>query len=89
MYERGQLFVHEIFGKDTSVLRQKHRLNQYYQELMRLAESRSCVDPDLLATVFDTYMQFSQQNLEELTENISYFSLKASELDNAIQKACQ
>ena len=89
MYERWQLFVYDILGKDSSVLRQKHRLNQYYQELMRLAESRSCVEPELLADIFETYMHFSQQSNEELSESISYFSIKATEFDNAIQQACQ
>lgn len=89
MYERGQVFVYEIFGKDTSTLRQKHRLEQYYQELVRVAESRSCVSPDILSDVLETSITFSQMPLEELTDNIAYFSLKASELDMAIQESCQ
>lgn len=89
MYERGQVFVYDIFGKDSSILRQKHRLNQYYQELMRLAESRSCVSPELLGSIFDTYMRFSQESIEDLNESISYFSVKANEFDIAIQQACQ
>ena len=88
MYERGQVFVYEIFGKDTSVLRQKHRLEQYYQELVRIAESRSCVSPDLLSEVLETSIAFSQTSLEELSDTIAYFSLKASELDVAIQESC-
>lgn len=89
MYERGQVFVYEIFGKDTSVLRQKHRLEQYYEELVRIAESRSCVSPDILSDVLETSIAFSKMPLEELAENISYFSLKASELDIAIQESCK
>jgi hypothetical protein len=89
MYERGQVFVYDIFGKDSSILRQKHRLNQYYQELMRLAESRSCVNPALLGSIFETYMRFSQESIEDLNESISYFSVKANEFDIAIQQACQ
>lgn len=89
MYERGQVFVYEIFGKDTSVLRQKHRLEQYYEELVRIAESRSCVSPDILGDVLETSIAFSKMPLEELAENISYFSLKASELDIAIQESCK
>jgi hypothetical protein len=88
MYERGQVFVYDIFGKDSSVLRQKHRLNQYYQELMRLAESRSCVWPELLSNIFETYMNFSQSTIQELDESISYFSAKANELDLSIQESC-
>jgi len=88
MYERGQVFVYDIFGKDSSVLRQKHRLNQYYQELMRLAESRPCVWPELLSNVFETYMKFSQSTIQELDESISYFSAKANEIDLSIQESC-
>lgn len=81
--------MYDIFGKDSSTLRQKHRLTQYYQELMRLAESRSCVSPELLGSIFDTYMRFSQESIEDLNESISYFSVKANEFDIAIQQACQ
>jgi hypothetical protein len=89
MYERSQVFVYEIFGKDTSVLRQKHRLDQYYQELIRVAESRECVAPSILSDVLETYMLFSRMPLDELSDNISYFSLKASELDVSIQESCR
>lgn len=89
MYERGQVFVYEIFGKDTSVLRQKHRLEQYYEELVRVAESRSCVSPDILSEVLSTSISFSKMSLEELTEKIAYFSLKATELDVEIQESCK
>lgn len=89
MYERGQVFVYEIFGKDTSVLRQKHRLEQYYEELVRVAESRTCVSPDILSDVLETSMVFLHMPLEELADNISYFQLKASELDIAIQDSCK
>ncbi len=89
MYERGQVFVYEIFGKDTSVLRQKHKLEQYYQELVRVAESRPCVSPDILSDVLETSITFSRMPLEELANNIAYFSSKASELDIAIQDSCK
>lgn len=89
MYERGQVFVYEIFGKDTSVLRQKHRLEQYYQELVRIAESRTCVSPEILSDVLETSIAFSTMPLEQLADEISYFSLKASELDVAIQDSCK
>jgi len=89
MYERWQVFVYEIFGKDTSVLRQKHRLEQYYQELVRIAESRTCVSPDILSDVLATSISFSKMPLEELANEISYFSSKATELDVAIQESCK
>jgi len=89
MYERGQLFVYNIFGKDTSILRDKHRLNQYYQEIIREAESRTCVGPDLLTDIFETYTRFSQATNDELADDMSYYSQKADELHSAIRASCQ
>ena len=89
MYERWQLFVYDMFGKDTSVLRDKHRLHQYYQEIVREAENRTCVEPELLTDVFDTYMSFSQSTNDELVDNMSYYSQKADALRSAIKASCQ
>ncbi len=89
MYERAQVLVYDILGRDSSTLRQKHQINQYYQELIRLAESRSCVTPELFSQILETYQAFSQQSISELSDSIAYFSLRASEFDGMIKDICQ
>lgn len=88
MYEKWQLFVYDLLWKDTTVLRQKHRLDQYYQEIIRVAEHKWCTAPDLLRDIHETYNTFSHLTLEELWGYLQYYSAQAVEFDAAVQESC-
>ena len=78
-------------GKDTTVLTQKQELGQYYEEILRMTEQKSCASTsvDLIKDIHSVYESFNHDNLTELTAHIQYYRMKATDFYQTLQKLCQ
>ena len=89
MYERAQIFIYNLLGKDTTVLAQKQQLEQYYEEIVKKVSQKSCASIDLIKDITSVYESFKHDNLTELAAHIQYYRMKASDFDLTLQKPCK
>lgn len=88
MYQRWQIWVYDLVGKDVVGLKQKFRLIQYYQELIRTAENRKCADVSLLKELHDSYGAIRSLSYDELAWSLPDFSARADEINLKILAEC-
>lgn len=88
MYERAQIFVYNLLGKDTTVLAQKQQLEQYYEEIVKKASQKNCASRDLINEITSVYESFKHDSLTELAAHIQYYRMKAADFDLTLQKPC-
>jgi hypothetical protein len=87
IYDRIQIVVYGVLGKDTSILQQKTRLEQYYEELIRVAEDKSCIDQAVLQALHVNYNALQDISFAQVTSaNIQYYASLAYEYDSQIQQ---
>ena len=88
MYQRWQIWVYDIVGKDVVGLKQKFRLIQYYQELIRTAENKKCSDVSLLKELHESYIDIRALSYDELAASLPELSARADEINVKIFAQC-
>lgn len=88
MYQRWQIWVYDLLGKDVVWLKQKFRLIQYYEELIRTAENKKCTDVSLLKELHDAYNSIKSLSYDELNSSLADLSARADEFNVKIFAQC-
>ncbi len=88
MYQRWQIWVYDIVGKDVVGLKQKFRLVQYYEELIRTAENKKCADLNLLKELHESYIAIRSLSYDELTDSLPDLSARADDINIKIFAEC-
>lgn len=88
MYQRWQIWFYDLVGKDVVGLKQKFRLVQYYEELIRTAENKKCTDVSLLKELHDSYTTIKSLSYDELAASLPELSARADEFNVKIFAQC-
>lgn len=89
MYERWQMFVYDIIGKDVVRLKQKFSLIQYYNELIQTAQKRKCTDLVMLQELDEANKSLNSASYDDLPTLLPELSNKAQEFDRKIDATCK
>lgn len=89
IYQKCEIFFQNMFGNNWERLEQKYNLESYYQVLITLAEEKSCVDPEMLEDLLDTYEALQSEPKNTLEHTLPYYVSKEYEFDDALRMECE
>lgn len=88
IYQQTEIFFQNIFGKNGNLLREKYDLESYYQVLITLSEEKSCVEPELVEDLHNTYQKLLEEPKNNLEQSLPYYINKQYEFDAKLKKDC-
>ena len=86
--QRVQFWALGLVGGDADLLRQKIRLEQYFEELIRYAEDQVCVGPETLQQMHEDFLLLKALRTSELDTKLQFFSVAALDYETQIQQEC-
>ena len=88
IYQQTEIFFQNIFGKNGNLLKEKYDLESYYQVLITLSEEKSCVAPDLVEDLHNTYQNLLKEPKNNLEQSLPHYISKQYEFDAELRKEC-
>lgn len=61
LWQRVVVYYHKITNSDSAAFQKKYDYEKTYKELINMAQSKSCVDPNVLTTLNETYIQLQKE----------------------------
>lgn len=89
MYQKVQIFFHKMFKDDAEILERRYSLLKYYEELVRTAEDKGCLDVDILSDLHETYENFQEEDSKTIKDSLSDYMRKAYKFDAEVKKDCK
>jgi hypothetical protein len=77
LWQRVNVYIHQIINSDSEALKKKYDYEKTYAELVKMAESKTCVDANVVAELDETFMKLKKEPLRTLTENLPGYMRKA------------
>jgi hypothetical protein len=59
-----------VTGKNVDAIKQKHNLEQYFQELIRVTDERPCVDPTVVSSLHEDYATLRSLHSSDLSQHL-------------------
>ncbi len=84
LWQRVVVYYHKITNSDSAAFQKKYDYEKTYKELINMAQSKSCVDPNVLTTLNETYIQLQKEWASTLDANLPGYIRKANEYKNMI-----
>ena len=88
IYQQTEIFFQNIFGKNGDLIKEKYDLESYYQVLITLSEEKSCVEPELIEDLHNTYQKLLDEPKNNLEQSLSYYINKQYDFDSQLRKEC-
>lgn len=82
--QRVVVYVHKVTNTNSEAFQKKYDYEKTYQELINMAESKTCVDPNILTELNETYLKLKKEWLKTLEENLPGYIRKANEYKHMI-----
>lgn len=87
MYQRVEVFVRWIFGNDSELLKQKHSLERYYEEMIRMAEDKKCIDVSIIKELNTLSASLKKEKLKTFEYVLPDYVRTARKYDQIVQSA--
>lgn len=88
IYQKGEVFYYRIRGKNVDIIKQKHSLEQYFQELIRVAGEKPCIDPAVTSALYEDHNRLRSLSYSQLAEHLWDLSADIIQYDEIIQQPC-
>jgi len=82
--QRVVVYVHKLTNTNSEAFQKKFDYEKTYQELLNMAESTSCLDPNILTEIHESYLKLKREWLKTLEENLPGYIRKANEYKHMI-----
>jgi len=89
IYQKGEVIYYRVTGKNVDAIKQKHNLEQYFQELIRVTDERPCVDPTVVSSLHEDYATLRSLHSSDLSQHLWDLSAAVIEYDEVIQSPCE
>ena len=83
--QRVSVFVHQVIKSNPEALKQKYDYEKTYEELVKMWESTSCVDPNVMTTLNETFLKLKKEPIKTLDVNLPEYMRLASEYKHMIE----
>lgn len=82
--QRIVVYVHTVINIDPESFQKKYDYERTYEELINMAESKNCVDENVLAEINETLLKLKKEGVRTLNENLPGYVRKANEYKHII-----
>ncbi len=82
--QRVVVYVHKITDTNSEAYKKKYDYEKTYQELINMAESKDCVDPNIITELNETYLSLKKEWMKTLEENLPGYVRKANEYKHMV-----
>lgn len=89
IYQKGEVVYYRVTGKNVDAIKQKHNLEQYFQELIRITDERPCIDSSTVSSLHEDYATLRSLRSSDLSEYLWDLSAAVIEYDEIIQSPCE
>ena len=83
--QRVSIYYHKITNTDPQALQKKYDYEQTYQELIKMGNATTCVDPNVMTELNETYLALQKEPIKNLDTDLPGYMRKASEYRNMIE----
>ena len=84
MRQRVSVYVAEIMKTNSEELKKKYDYEKTYDELIQMAESKTCVNPNVLTELQETYLKLKKEPIGNLAIALPGYRRQASEYKTMI-----
>ena len=85
LWQRGVVYVHKITNTNSEAFQKKYDYEKTYKELINMAETQECSDPNILTELNETYLSLKKEWIKTLEENLPWYIRKANEYKHLIE----
>lgn len=85
IFQKIEVFMYNLVGKNWDIIDQKYRLEDQYLELIYLAEQKGCSDTAFLAELHQSYAQLLEESKSDIEQYIGRYRILGSEFQNRIE----
>lgn len=83
--QRVAVYFHKVTNSNAEVLQKKYDYEKTYQELIKMAESKACVDANVLTSLNETFIQLKKEPIGDLEAVLPGYMRKAGEYKHMIE----
>ncbi len=85
LWQRIDVLYHQITKTNPEALQNQYNYEQTYQELIKMAESKTCVDPGVLVDLNETLLALKKESIKNINNDLPGYQRKAQEFQNMIE----
>lgn len=89
MWQRVTVYVHQIMKTSSEELKKKYDYEKTYDELIQMAESKSCVNPSIVTELHEMYLKLKKEPIKDLETVLPGYRRKANEFKTMIDNCTQ
>ena len=86
MWQRVTVYYHEITKTNSEALKKKYDYEQTYTELIQMAQSKPCVNPNVLTELNETYLKLQKEPISNLDVSLPEYRRQANEYKTMIDQ---
>lgn len=83
--QRVSVYFHKVTNTNSTALQKKYDYEKTYQELIKMGESKNCVDPNVMTELNETFLALKKEAIKNLDVNLPGYMRKASEYKHMIE----
>ncbi|MCX6822922.1 MAG: hypothetical protein NTX91_02900 [candidate division SR1 bacterium] len=83
--QRVAVYYHKVTNTNPAALQKKYDYEKTYEELIKMGESTSCVDPNVMTALNETYLELQKEAIKNLDTDLPGYMRKASEYKTMIE----
>ncbi|MEI8091485.1 MAG: hypothetical protein WCG98_04580 [bacterium] len=85
LWQRISVFVHQVTKSNPEALKRKYDYEKTYDELVKMGESKNCVDPNVMTELNETFLALKKEPIKDLDTTLPGYMRKASEYKHMIE----
>lgn len=83
--QRVAVYYHKVTKTNPEALQKKYSYEQTYQELIKMGEATSCVDPNVMTELNETFLALKKEPIKNLDVVLPGYDRKAREFNHMIE----
>lgn len=78
MWQRVNVYYHEVTKTNSAALQKKYEYEQTYAELLQMAKSKPCVNPNVITELSETSLELQKEPISNLDNTLATYRTKAT-----------
>ena len=79
LWQRVVVYMHKVTNTNSEAFQKKYDYEKTYEELANMAQNKTCVDPEVLTEINETYLTLQKEWVSTLEENLPGYLRPARE----------
>ncbi|MEI7562934.1 MAG: hypothetical protein WCJ39_04490 [bacterium] len=89
MWQRVTVYVAQLTKTNSEELKKKYDYEKTYDELIQMAQSKSCVNPNVLTELQETYLKLKKEPIKNLDVALPGYQRQAVQYKTMIDNCTQ